>query len=139
MINRLRFVPTLLLLLSGCYASTGKDDSGTFIDQSADDDGDGLTNYEEEALGTDPSSVDSDGDGTQDGDEVAQGFDPLDADDKPYLGGYPVARCDSLPAATGNAVGDVTDDFTLTDQNGEQVYLQDFCNSVVILEASNFG
>jgi len=36
-----------------------------------DDDGDGLTNAQEEALGTDPSNADTDGDGLSDGEEVA--------------------------------------------------------------------
>ncbi|MEQ8273996.1 MAG: DUF4215 domain-containing protein [Deltaproteobacteria bacterium] len=57
----------------------------------ADPDGDGLTNAEEVALGTDPHVADTDGDGIDDGDEVAGGADaatydvgvdtdPLDAD-----------------------------------------------------------
>jgi gliding motility-associated-like protein len=43
-----------------------------------DCDGDGLTNEEEEALGTDPSNPDTDGDGVPDGVEVANGTNPLD-------------------------------------------------------------
>lgn len=54
-----------------------------------DDDGDGLTNGEERALGTDPTLVDSDGDGYQDGWEVAEGSDPTDAADGIYAGGWP--------------------------------------------------
>ena len=45
-----------------------------------DKDEDGLTNGEEEELGTDPESADSDGDGLDDGDEVDLGSDPLDED-----------------------------------------------------------
>ncbi len=45
-----------------------------------DIDGDGLTNEEELALGTDPRNPDSDGDGLNDGAEVALGTDPLDPD-----------------------------------------------------------
>ena len=41
-------------------------------------DGDGLTENEELALGTDPNNPDTDGDGTSDGDEVNAGTDPLD-------------------------------------------------------------
>ena len=44
---------------------------------SKDSDGDGLTDLEEDELGTDPESDDSDGDGLSDGDEVALGSDPL--------------------------------------------------------------
>ncbi len=46
---------------------------------SADPDGDGLTNDDEEALGTDPALADTDGDGVNDGDEAAAGSDPLEA------------------------------------------------------------
>ncbi len=42
-----------------------------------DSDGDGLTDAQEAALGTDPTNPDSDGDGTSDGVEVAAGTDPL--------------------------------------------------------------
>ncbi len=46
-----------------------------------DTDGDGLTDSEEEALGTDPHDADTDDDGLSDGDEVlVGGTDPLDAD-----------------------------------------------------------
>jgi hypothetical protein len=45
-----------------------------------DSDGDGLTNAEEEDLGTDPDSDDSDGDGIKDGKEVKNGTDPTLAD-----------------------------------------------------------
>jgi hypothetical protein len=45
-----------------------------------DQDGDGLLDVEEAALGTDPLNWDSDGDGFTDGDEVLLfGTDPLDA------------------------------------------------------------
>lgn len=59
-------------------------------DNPADDDNDGLTNLEEDALGTDPGNPDTDGDGINDGDEVSAGTakvyepgvdtNPLDAD-----------------------------------------------------------
>ena len=45
-----------------------------------DDDGDGLTNAEEQALGTDPLSPDTDGDGIPDADEVRIGTNPVAAD-----------------------------------------------------------
>ena len=45
-----------------------------------DADEDGVTNGEEETLGTDPENPDSDGDGLNDGDEVSVGSDPLNED-----------------------------------------------------------
>ncbi len=44
-----------------------------------DSDGDGLPDYEEERLGSDPFSADSDQDGYLDGDEVRNGYNPLKA------------------------------------------------------------
>jgi len=45
-----------------------------------DTDGDGLSNAEEQALGTDPNSPDTDGDGIPDADEVRMGTNPVVAD-----------------------------------------------------------
>lgn len=46
--------------------------------QSADCDGDGLTNQQEKARGTDPLNRDTDGDGVLDGKEVNDSTNPLD-------------------------------------------------------------
>jgi outer membrane protein OmpA-like peptidoglycan-associated protein len=45
-----------------------------------DRDGDGLTDFEEADLGTDPELEDTDGDGVSDADELADGTDPTEAD-----------------------------------------------------------
>jgi hypothetical protein len=45
-----------------------------------DADGDGLSDEEEEDLGTDPNDPDTDDDGVEDGEEVDCGSDPLDPD-----------------------------------------------------------
>lgn len=45
----------------------------------ADTDGDGLKDWEESLIGTNPNIKDTDGDGTSDGDEVAVGRDPKKA------------------------------------------------------------
>jgi hypothetical protein len=45
-----------------------------------DPDQDGLTNEEENNLGTDPNNPDSDNDGVNDGEEINLGLDPLDND-----------------------------------------------------------
>ncbi|MDP3954133.1 MAG: hypothetical protein Q8Q06_01800 [bacterium] len=46
-----------------------------------DSDGDGISDYNETAYGTDAFNSDSDGDGYLDGEEVATGFDPSDKND----------------------------------------------------------
>jgi hypothetical protein len=46
-----------------------------------DRDGDGLTDAEEQLLGTDPLNPDSDGGGVGDGDEVDAGTNPLNPND----------------------------------------------------------
>jgi len=46
-------------------------------DKNKDIDGDGLANWEEELLGTNPYRADTDGDGFLDGEEVLSGHDPL--------------------------------------------------------------
>ncbi len=54
---------------------------GAQSESSTDSDGDGLTDEEEEEMGTDPYTSDTDGDGISDGDEVAMDTDPTDASD----------------------------------------------------------
>jgi outer membrane protein OmpA-like peptidoglycan-associated protein len=55
--------------------------SVSFDKGAADSDGDGLTNRQEEELGTDPNNPDTDGDGLSDGDEINKYHtDPLKAD-----------------------------------------------------------
>ncbi len=56
---------------------TEPDDTST---SPPDSDGDGLTDAEEAAIGTDPDEADSDGDGLGDREELLVGTDPLDAD-----------------------------------------------------------
>ncbi len=69
------------------FHATDLDDDGLSLyeeyyagtsDDSADTDGDGLSDGEEvNEYGTDPTNADSDGDGYADGEEVENGFDPL--------------------------------------------------------------
>jgi hypothetical protein len=49
-------------------------------EEPVDSDGDGVSDEEEAALGTDPANPDSDGDGVQDGGEVNAGTNPLEPD-----------------------------------------------------------
>jgi hypothetical protein len=122
----------LLLVLGACAPG---DDSG---DPDVDSDGDGLLDSEELALGTDPDATDSDGDGTDDGDEVAENTSPTDAEDSPYLGGWPIGACRDEIESTGNEEGDVAEDFSLLDQFGQQVRLHSFCDRTVFLVGAAF-
>ncbi|CAN5297928.1 hypothetical protein BH24PSE2_BH24PSE2_13080 [soil metagenome] len=72
-----------------------------------DNDGDGLSNDDEAALGTDPDDPDTDGGGVNDGDEVRNGTDPLDPGD------------DSAPAADsdGDGLSDAQEASLGTDPN----------------------
>ncbi len=88
------------------------DDTDTLVEDTSDDDADGLGHDAEIASGTDPANPDSDADGVLDGDEVARGmnplandsdgdglldadelkygFDPVDAESDGYAGGWPL-------------------------------------------------
>ncbi|MCF6261922.1 MAG: FG-GAP-like repeat-containing protein [Gammaproteobacteria bacterium] len=67
-----------LILLTACGGGGGGDNAPT---SSADTDGDGLTNAEEQTIGTSPILADTDGDGFDDKFEVTNGgFSPLIAD-----------------------------------------------------------
>jgi|GEM_PF-1564631 len=67
------------------FLEVGRDavwiDNLTYSNAVTDTDGDGLTDAQESALGTDPNNPDTDGDGAIDGDEVELGFfDPTVSD-----------------------------------------------------------
>ena len=49
--------------------------------EATDQDGDGLSNIRENALGTNPNVTDTDGDGSSDGAETIAGTNPLDPSD----------------------------------------------------------
>ena len=59
-------------------ACSDSDDGAPDVDKVTDSDGDGLTDFEEAGLGTDPLSRDTDRDGIEDGGEVSAGTNPLD-------------------------------------------------------------
>ncbi len=86
--------------------NTDKTIGATFVQDLSDDDGDGLTNYEEIVIyGTNPTVPDTDGDGFLDGYEVLTGTSPLDPLSKPAL--VAVARMGTefeftFPAAIGS-------------------------------------
>jgi hypothetical protein len=72
---------------------------------SVDTDGDGLTDAEEAALGTDPNLADSDGDGFTDGQEVAAKTDPLSRSS--HLAAVGVSSPDGTRTVTWNSQPDV--------------------------------
>lgn len=81
-----------------------------------DSDGDGLTDDEEKALGTDPTNYDTDGDGLGDGVEIKAGLDPLT---RTTVGGCDAFRdfdkdgltdCEERVLGTDFCTGDTDDD-----------------------------
>jgi len=83
-------VPSDTVLAITATDIAGNQGTGQVIVQYENDsDGDGLTDAEEEVIGTDPENPDTDGDGVSDGQEVIDGTDPLDPCDS--LGGTPPA------------------------------------------------
>ncbi len=67
--------PTTVLM------NANKTVGATFVEDTRDPDGDGLTNYQEIIVyGTNPELADTDGDGVNDGQEIADGTNPLAAD-----------------------------------------------------------
>ena len=121
----------LLLTLSfvGCAANVNVD---------VDADADGLLGSEEESLGTNPDKTDSDGDGTSDGDEIAANTDPLDGAEYPYKGGWEIGSCRDDIKGEGLSEGDVSEDFSLADQFGQNVHLYPFCDKVVYMVFAAF-
>ncbi|MCO4747482.1 MAG: hypothetical protein KC912_21960 [Proteobacteria bacterium] len=106
--------------------------------QVADTDGDGLSDGEEVGLGTNPVMQDSDGDGWADGDEITGNTDPLLTEDHPYTGGWQIGACRDDIVSTGNALGNIAEDFELMDQHGDMLSLHDFCDREVLLVGSAF-
>lgn len=89
-------------------------DQDSIADGAEDVDGDGLTNLQEQDLGTSPTNPDTDGDGATDGAEVAKGSNPLVADQPrapPAPGDVP--PIDPVPTdldTDGDGVPDVTEE-----------------------------
>ena len=118
--------------------SEGDGGEGGGVPAWVDSDGDGLSDSEEEALGTDPMDTDTDGDGWEDDDEVDAATDPLDGDDHPYTLGWPIDPCRDDITPEGNQIGQITSNFELLSQTGEMVRLYDFCGQAVFLITAAF-
>ena len=71
-----------------------------------DNDGDGLSNQQEQRLGSDPNDPDSDGDGFDDGWEVAQGWNPNDCNTD--VVSYLDENASSFGFLAESAVGDLS-------------------------------
>lgn len=121
--------------------------------EAPDADGDGLSDSDEETVGTDPNNADSDGDGLSDGDEVWEhstnplsddtdgdgysdsleldhGHDPTDDDSGFYEGHWPFnPDKDSVDGVSMSSIaneGDVIGRLVGVDQFGDDVDLYDF-------------
>lgn len=103
---------------------------GAFVDR----DGDGLSDAEEEALGTDPTRADTDGDGLEDGQEAASGTDPtsVDSDGDGVPDGQEIIECTASTVSATRIVLPV-DIIWVVDNSGsmteEEVYVQTNINS----------
>ncbi|KAL7463360.1 hypothetical protein ACHAXS_003735 [Conticribra weissflogii] len=88
------------------------------LDTHVDSDNDGLTDSQEEFLGTDVYDADSDGDGHSDYDEVVGGSDPLDPADVPDVLDGSGEGGDGGGSA-GEGEGDATDADVDVDSDGD--------------------
>ncbi len=96
-----------------------------------DDDGDGLTNAEENTLGTDPLLEDTDGDGVLDGLEVTNSSDPLDPCDPVQAAGYTgydganaiwmAGDCDGDGVSNADEVTNGSDPYFAVDTDGDGI------------------
>ena len=116
-------------LLGGCAAK---------VDVNVDPDDDGLADSEEAAMGTSPANPDSDADGYTDGQEVAEHTDPTLGTDHPYAGGWAIGACRDTIESTGDAEGEIANDFAMLDSHGDNVELSSFCDRVVYMVFAAF-
>ncbi len=124
----------LCALLVACDDGAGDKD---------DDSSDGLPGLNGDDGILPGSGGDSDGDGWSNSEENAAGTNPDVSYSHPYTGGYNVGWCDALPEPTGPTgsnghfdayqEGDVAENFTLVDQYGEEVDLYSFCGQHVMI------
>jgi len=109
----MRLVPLLSLALVACITAptdgAETDEDEDVLDPAGDEDGDGLSNGDEEELGLDPYEADSDEDGFDDNEELDAGTNPdfewsHPFEDGEYLvGNCPVKPNESASGPTGEA------------------------------------
>ena len=96
-------------------------DGDSVTDGDEDVDHDGLTNLQEQDLGTSPTNPDTDGDGVNDGAEVAKGSNPLVPDQPrapPAPGDVPpIVPVPNEADTDGDGLIDVAEEEALTDVN----------------------
>ncbi|MFE9694209.1 hypothetical protein [Micromonospora sp. NPDC005806] len=96
-------------------------DGDSVTDGDEDVDNDGLTNLQEQDLGTSPTDPDTDGDGANDGTEVANGTNPLVPDQPrapPAPGDVPpIVPVPNEADTDGDGLIDVAEEEALTDVN----------------------
>jgi YD repeat-containing protein len=111
------------------------------LNGSADEDGDGVTNSDEFARGTDLLNPDTDGDGVGDGDEVALGANPLDPHDRPVAQAQsaPVAYLNTFVADTdGDSFADGDEGVVGTDPNNPALQPATVAYSAVVSYQNDF-
>lgn len=127
-------------------AGNGGDDSG---DDEASDGGNAVSDgasagADDDADAEDDGSVppeDDDGAASLDdgGESSESGAGETGAPmDSPYEGGWDIGACQNDIGAANNQVGGILEDFTFTDQFGEQVRLYDFCHKAILIAEGAF-
>jgi len=116
------------------------DDDDDSVPQG-DTDGDGLSDSEEDDLGTDPNDPDTDGDGYEDGDEVDNNSDPTNPNDGIFEGMFPfnddLDDCASTSFGWGAGPGDQLPCVDMETQFGEDYNLWNLQGSAEYLVIDN--
>ncbi len=135
------------LVLAGCFGSGGgdEDDDGDAVGDGSGPPGWGGGGSDGGGGGGADQNSDDDGDGFTYAEELEAGTNPDYEYSRPYIGSYNVGFCadgvaEGTPGPSGStyAVGDVMDNFSMMDQNGEEVSLYSFCGHTVMLVTGAF-
>ena len=131
-----------LFALAACLEKPTEDTAEQIEDTSSESDTEQLNDTGSTSSNDTGTSEDTqDTDGSQDTDGTGDTSDTNDTQEEPepnpvYIGGYNTNLCFPNATPTGYGIGDVSNDFTLTDQHGEQVSLSDFCGNTVLIVSS---